>query len=93
MDNRYKIGESYLLSLNIDFATPQPILKIELFNANERKEINYTCALTDFNLNQIQEEPAYITRNNAPVMRIRQRPNKLAVNIESIINNIDINKI
>lgn len=93
MDNKYKIGESYLLSLNIDFATPQPVLKMELFNARERKEINYTCVLTEFSLSQIAEEPAYVTRNNAPVMRLRQRPNRIAINLESIINNININKI
>lgn len=92
MNDRYKIGGSYLLSLNIDFASGTPVMNMELFNAESRKEIKYQCPLTNIDINSIQEEQEVFNTRGIPVMRVRGQK-RLNVNIESVIEKIDINNL
>lgn len=94
MNNTYKLGSNnHLLSLNIDFTKEIPIMNIEMFNPHSRTESNWICELTNMEIEKRSGDAEYATINGNPFMRVHTRNEGLAINIESIIRQLDVNKI
>lgn len=93
MSSHYKVGDSYLLSLALDFEGESPILNMELFNPEERKEIKFQYDLANLAIEQSQGDSDVVTNHGRPIMRVRTSPNTLNINIEAILKNININNL
>lgn len=92
MNNYYKLGDSYLLSLNLNFENDKPMLFLELFNPTERKEIHFKYDLKELEMEQVRGDEM-ATINNHPIMRVRNKPNGLNINIGAVLDTIEINNL
>lgn len=91
--SNYKVGESYLLSLTLNFEGESPILNMELFNPIERKEMNFQYDLANLGIELANGNEEVATNHGRPIMRARTSPNTLNINIEAVLKNIEINNL
>ena len=94
MNTTYTLGrDTHLLSLNIDFTKETPIMNIEMFNSQTRMESNWTCTLTNMEIEDRPGDTAYATVNGSPFMRVHKSNRTLAINIESVLQHLNVNKL
>lgn len=91
--SHYKVGDSYLLSLALDFEGESPILNMELFNPIERKEMNFQYDLANLGIELTTGNEEVATNHGHSVMRVRTSPNTLNINMEAVLKNIEINNL